>query len=153
MFAPYVWRIWTWEKYIKGTDNDTADALSRLPWIISKVKYINIKGKHYINIIREHLSGIYCVKWIYSDTFSLMHQKIDKIQRKEKVLEKNLNTQTTILNICVEVEIQLCLSVKTIKLLYHISKSKLLIGTIHNYYIQVHNIQTQLLVNASIDPT
>ena len=82
-----------------------------------------------------------------------MHQKIDKIQRKEKVLEKNLNTQTTILNICVEVEIQLCLSVKTIKLLYQISKSKLLIGTIHNYYIQVHNIQTQLLVNASIDPT
>ena len=40
-------------KYIKGPDNDAADALSRLPLITSDTKESDIT--------REYLSEIYCV--------------------------------------------------------------------------------------------
>ena len=50
-------------KYIKGPDNDAADALSRLPLINS---YLTES-----HITREHLAESYCVDKLDSNTFPL----------------------------------------------------------------------------------
>ena len=63
-------------KYIRGPDNDTVDALSRLPLINSLVTESEIK--------REDLSESYCVKKMDGNTFQLIYQKIDKYQWKYK---------------------------------------------------------------------
>ena len=63
-------------KYIKGTDNYSADAFIRLLLINSDVT----EGK----ITRENLGDIYCVDKLDDDTFPLTYQMIDKHQRKEK---------------------------------------------------------------------
>ena len=69
-------------KYIKGPDNDSAGALSRLPLM----NYDVIERK----ITREHLAERYCVDKLDSDTLSLIYQSIDKCQRKDKILEEKL---------------------------------------------------------------
>ena len=68
-------------KHIKGPENDAADALIRLSLISSDVEDSNIK--------REQLSESYCVNKIYSNTFPLTYQTIDKYQRKDKNMVKN----------------------------------------------------------------
>ena len=50
-------------KYIKGIDNDAADALSMLPLFNSDMTEIEVT--------REHLSESYGVDQLYGDTFSL----------------------------------------------------------------------------------
>ena len=45
--ASYIGIIRPGIKYIKGTDNDAADALSRMPLISSDVEDSNIKGGNY----------------------------------------------------------------------------------------------------------
>ena len=62
--------------YIKGTDNEAADDLSRLTLISSDVKERKIT--------RDHLSETYCVSKSDSDTFPLTYLMIDKYQRKDK---------------------------------------------------------------------
>ena len=65
-------------KYIKGTDNDAAEALGRLLIINSDVTKSDITS--------EHLVESYCVDKLDSDTLPLTYQTIDKYQRKDKEL-------------------------------------------------------------------
>ena len=61
-------------KYTKGPDNEASYALSRLLLINFDVKQSDIT--------RENLSERYCVKKLYSNTFPLTQQTIDKYQQK-----------------------------------------------------------------------
>ena len=54
--------------YIKGPDNDAADALIRLLLINYDITESNIT--------REHLAEIYCVDKLYSNTFQLTRRTI-----------------------------------------------------------------------------
>ena len=63
-------------KYIKGPDNDAADALIRIPFIKSDV----IENF----ITRVQLAESYGVDQLDGDTFPLTNQTINKYQRKEK---------------------------------------------------------------------
>ena len=65
-------------KYIKGPDNDAADALIRLQLIDSDATESDIT--------RENLAERYCVEKLDSNAFSLTYQTIDKYQRKDKEL-------------------------------------------------------------------
>ena len=67
---------------IKGTDNEAADALSRLILINSDVKKKQIT--------RENLSERYCVSKLDRDTFPLTYLMIDKYKRKDKELVEKL---------------------------------------------------------------
>ena len=65
-------------KYIKGTDNDTAEDLDRLLLINSDVTDCNITW--------EQLAESYGVDQLDGNTFPLTHQTINKYQRKYKEL-------------------------------------------------------------------
>ena len=67
----------TGDKYIKGTDNYSADALSRLPLINYEVTESNV--------IRVRLAEIYVVDQLYGDTFPRIYLTIKKYQSKEKI--------------------------------------------------------------------
>ena len=67
----------TGDKYIKGTDNYPADALSRLPLINYEVTESNV--------IRVRLAEIYVVDQLYGDTFPRIYLTIKKYQSKEKI--------------------------------------------------------------------
>ena len=69
---------------MKGRDNCTADALSRLPLINSDVTESNIT--------REHLAESYCVNKLDKDTFPITYQTIEKNQRKEKNLVEKIKS-------------------------------------------------------------
>ena len=69
-------------KYIKGPDNNAADALSRLPLINSDVTESNDT--------REQLSESYGVDQLDGDTFPLTHQTINKYQCKDKEMVEKL---------------------------------------------------------------
>ena len=83
-YVPYI-------KYIKGNNNDSADAFSSILLFKYDVKYINITKKT--------LSGSYCVNKLDGNMFPLIYQIIDIYQRKYQVLVENCNTQTTILKL------------------------------------------------------
>ena len=61
-------------KYIKGTDNDAADALGRLSLIKSDVTESDITG--------EQLAEIYSANQLDGDTLPLTYQTINKYQLK-----------------------------------------------------------------------
>ena len=89
--------------------------------------------------------------YISTDTFPLKYQTINQYKSKEKELVENQNSQTNTLNIFVEAEIHICLSVKMIKLsCRQFSKSTWLIGIINTYYIRVRIVQRPLLVSTNI---
>ena len=67
-------------KYIKGPDNDTSDAVSRMPLLNYDVTESNIT--------REQLAEIYGVDQLDGDTFPLTYQMKNKYQRKDKNLVK-----------------------------------------------------------------
>ena len=69
-------------KYIKCPDNDTADALSRLPVINSDVTERDVT--------REQLAESYGVGQLDGNTFPLTYRKINKHQRKDKELVEKL---------------------------------------------------------------
>ena len=71
--APCVGRIRPRDKYIKGTDNNSTDTMSRLHLIKSGVKENEITW--------GGLPERYCVKKIDSDTFPSTYQTIDEYQR------------------------------------------------------------------------
>ena len=64
-------------KYIKETDKNAADALSRLLLINSDVTVRNIT--------REQLAESYGVDQLYGNTFPLTYQTINKYQLKDKI--------------------------------------------------------------------
>ena len=65
-------------KYIKGPDNNAADALISLPLINSDVEESKIT--------REQLDESYGAEKLDGDTFSLTYRAIHKYQRKDKNL-------------------------------------------------------------------
>ena len=65
--------------YIKGTDTDTADDLSRISLINSDIKESKIP--------REHLAERYCADELYSNTFTLKYKKMYKYQHKDNDME------------------------------------------------------------------
>ena len=69
-------------KYIKGPDDDAADALSRLPLIKSDVTESDVT--------REQLAESYCVDQLDGDTFPLTYRMINKYQRKDKEMVEKL---------------------------------------------------------------
>ena len=62
---------WPNIKYIKGTDNDAADALTRIP---------------FISYDKTRLPGSCCVEKLDSDMFPLINQRIEKYQWKDNEL-------------------------------------------------------------------
>ena len=121
-------------KYIKGTDNDAEDALSRILLINSDIVESNIT--------RKHLPEIYCVEKLYSKKFPLTYRTIDKNQRKDKNMAGKIKSaQTAILNLFVEAEINSCLSVKIDKISVPTIFQKYVVNWYHNiYYIQVRSV-------------
>ena len=69
-------------KYIKGPDNDSVDALSRITLINSDVKESDIT--------REHLAEICCIENFNSNTLPLTYCTIDKYQQNNKELSEKL---------------------------------------------------------------
>ena len=69
-------------KYIKGPDNDAAEALSRIPLIDYEVTERDIT--------REQLAEIYSVDQLDGDTFPLIYRTINKYQRKDKNMVEKL---------------------------------------------------------------
>ena len=68
-------------KYIKGPDDDTADALSRMLLTDSDVEEKEITWKH--------LSESCCVEKLDSNKLPLLYRTIYKYQRKDKNLAEN----------------------------------------------------------------